>query len=199
MVKWKLAPAADASSGSPDVRVVQWKWDEKKKTKKMTKTFKSGRQQKTAQHLCCISRPDPPRVPLCNRILYSCCWLSYTNQQTLSIISPIISTESSSLAPTGRWIPPWLASPFLALPLPTPLLCLPSVSTEAGGEPGLVPMWFSGEVPPWFIPLVSETSLVTKLLLLLPDFRLLLCHHRSTDRLPGVMNDCWWLRVHQTR
>lgn len=83
------------------------------KLKKMTETFKRGRQQKTAQHLCCIYRPDPPRVPLCNRIPYSYCCLSYKNQQTQSIISPIISTESSSLPPTGRWIPPCLASPFL--------------------------------------------------------------------------------------
>lgn len=30
------------------------------------------------------------------------------------------------LAPlTGRWNPLWLASPFLTLPVPTPLLCLP--------------------------------------------------------------------------
>lgn len=156
------------------------------KLKKMTETFKRGRQQKTAQHLCCIYRPDPPRVPLCNRIPYSYCCLSYKNQQTQSIISPIISTESSSLPPTGRWIPLCLASPFLTLLLPTPLLCLPS---EAGGESGFSQMRFSEEVPPWFITLVSETSLVTKLLLLLPDFRLLLCQHHSTDRLLCVMND----------
>lgn len=94
--------------------------------------FERRRQQKTAQHLCCIYRPDPPRVPLSNRFLYSHCCLSYNNQQTQSIISPIISTESSSPPPPDGPVKP--SVPRLTLPHPsfTHAAPLPQASFRCG-------------------------------------------------------------------
>lgn len=118
MVKGKLSPAANASSVSLDVFESFYGNEMRTKAKKKkTESFKRGRRGKADPHLRCICRPDPPRVSLCNTVLPSYCCLSSTNQQSQSIISPRISTESSSLAPTGG-----LAWPFLTLPSPLPLL-----------------------------------------------------------------------------